>query len=127
MGLLRRALIPAALLLALFAAVIVSFSVAANALEPGVTEAPRSNTMQVVNGEVLDSIIVGNRIIVAGTFTQVRDVNGNTISQAYLAAYNADTGRFDGSFRPDIDNFVNAVDSNSSCLLYTSPSPRDRG
>ena len=36
------------------------FAIAANA-QVGVTETPRTDTLQVTNGEVLDSVIVGNQ------------------------------------------------------------------
>ena len=114
MGLLRRTFLPAAMLVALFAAVIAGVALAANAAEPGVTETPRLDTMQVINGEVFDSVIVGNRVIVVGDFTQVRNPGGNTINQPYVAAYNVNTGQFDGSYHPSVDNFVNAIANDGS-------------
>ena len=41
----------------------------ANAAQPGVSASPRLDVMQVVDGEVLDSVALGNRVIVVGTFT----------------------------------------------------------
>ena len=113
MGLLRRTFLPAAMLMALFAAVIAGFALTANA-QTGVSEAPRLDTMQVIDGEVFDSVIVGNRVIVVGDFTQVRNPGGNTINQPYIAAYNVNTGQFDGSYRPSVDNFVNAIANDGS-------------
>ena len=84
--------------------------------EAGVTAVPRTDTMQVIDGEVLDSVVIGNRVFVVGTFTQVRNAEGGTINQPYIAAYNADTGRFDGAFRPDVDDFVNAVATDGNAI-----------
>ena len=112
MSVVRRAALPA---MFLAAAIVVFFGVSAFRAdaqatgEAGVAEAPRVDTLQVIDGEVFDSAVIGNRVIVVGTFTQVRNPGGATIDQPYIAAYNADTGQFDGSFRPDVDDFVNAV------------------
>ena len=76
---------------------------------PGVSASPRLDTMQVVDGEVLDSAIVGDRVIVVGDFTQVRNAGGDSIDQPYVAAYDINTGQFDATFRPDFDEAVFAV------------------
>ena len=112
----RRSLVPAALLTAAIVAFLGFFALTAEA-QTGVTETPRTNTMQVIDGEVLDSVVVGNRVIVVGTFTQVRDAGGSAINQPYIAAYNATSGRFDGTFRPDVDDFINAIDASGSSVF----------
>ena len=130
----RRSLVPAALLTAAIVAFLGFFALTAEA-QTGVTETPRTNTMQVIDGEVLDSVVVGNRVIVVGTFTQVRDAGGSAINQPYIAAYNATSGRFDGTFRPDVDDFINAIDASGSSVFvvgqfsnvdgnFTDASPR---
>ena len=117
MVLTRRTLIPTGLLLIAFAVALLSFGSIAQAVQPGVSELPRTNTTQVRDGEVLDTLILGNRVFLAGTFTQVQDTNGTTHNQAYLAAYNVNTGRFDTSFRPQFDNFVNSIDTNGYSIF----------
>ena len=112
----RRSLVPAALLTAAIVAFLGFFALTAEA-QTGVTETPRTNTMQIIDGEVLDSVVVGNRVIVVGTFTQVRDAGGSAINQPYIAAYNATSGRFDGTFRPDVDDFINAIDASGSSVF----------
>ncbi len=102
--------------MALFFGVLGFFAIAANAVEPGASETPRSDVMQVVDGEVLDSVVVGNRVIVVGNFTRVRNAGGSSITQPYIAAYDANTGRFDSGFRPAVDNFINAIDTDGSSL-----------
>ena len=126
MGLLRRIFLPTAMLMALFAAVLAGFALTANA-QTGVSEASRLDTMQVIDGEVLDSIVVGNRIIVVGDFAQVRNPGGNTINQPYIAAYSADTGQFDGSFRPVVDNSVNAIERDGNAVFIVASSAADAG
>ena len=113
---LRRSLMPAALVLAVAIALLGFFALTANA-QTGATETPRTDTLQVTNGEVFDSVVLDNRIIVVGTFTEVRNAGGPTINQPYIAAYNADTGLFDESFRPDVDAFVNAVDTDGTNIF----------
>ena len=104
-------------MLAIICAVLVGYTLSAGAqTTPGVSETPRTDTLQVLDGEVFDSVIIGNRVIVVGDFTQIRNVGGATITQPYIAAYNADSGRFDGTFRPDVDNFINAIATDGSAV-----------
>ena len=110
---LRRSVMPAALVAAVAIAFLGFFALTANA-QTGITETPRTDTLQVTNGEVLDSIVLGNRIIVVGTFTEVQNAGGTTIDQPYIAAYDANTGEFDESFRPDVDNFIKAIDTDGT-------------
>lgn len=105
----RRSLAPAAFFVAAIAAFLGIFAAQAFAVGAGVTETPRTDTLRVTNGEVLDSVIVGNRVVLVGTFTQVQDAGGSTFDQRFIAAYNADTGDFDPSFAPDVDAFVNSI------------------
>ena len=123
MTVLRRSATLIAFLAAAIAALLTLSTFTAQAqtsvTEAGVTDTPRTNTMRVVNGEVLDSVVIGNRVIVVGTFTQVQDPGSATVNQAYIAAYNANTGRFDASFRPDVDNFINAVATDGNDVFVT--------
>lgn len=92
-----------------FAGVIAVQAEPVSAVGPGVSEAPRLDTMRVIDGEVFDSAIVGDRVIVVGDFTQVRDVGGEVIDQEFAAAYNVLTGQFDADFRPDFNDVIEAV------------------
>lgn len=105
----RRSLVPAAVFVAVIVTFLSVFAAQAFAVDAGVTETPRTDTLRVTNGEVLDSVVVGNRVVVVGTFTQVQDAGGATFNQRYIAAYNADTGDFDPSFTPNVDAFVNSI------------------
>ena len=75
-----------------------------------VPESPRRDLPVVTNGRVLAHAQVGNRIFVGGDFTQVRETNGTTINQAYLFAYDINTGQVDPNFRPEINNVVRALE-----------------
>jgi hypothetical protein len=74
-----------------------------------VSEIPRADTPQFLNGEVLAGLQVGNRIIVGGTFTRIRDGAPGVVEQRYLASYDLDTGRLDTSFAPTLDGAVTSL------------------
>ena len=83
---------------------------ASSVTSPVVDDTPRTDTPQVLDGEVRDLAKAGGRIIVAGTFTQVTDTATQvTHNQAYLFAYDVETGALDLNFLPTLDNEVNAV------------------
>ena len=106
-----------------------------------VGEDPRRDVPVVLDGEVRAHAQIGNRIFVGGDFRQVRRPNGTTITQPNIFAYDINTGLLDENFRPAVNNGVLALEVNpngnvlyvggrfsswnNSCLLYTSPSPRD--
>lgn len=96
----------------------VSPAAAANQPVPGHTrlapDTPRTNTPRISNGEIWDIEVVGNRVFVAGTFTSLTNTTGGggTVNQAFLAAYNIDTGLIDTTFRPTFGGGgVNAVEA----------------
>ena len=66
---------------------------------------PRTDT-PVVNGAIEDIVQWDDRVVLLGTFTQIRNRNGAFINQPYIAAYNIDTGLIDQSFRPTVDRPV---------------------
>lgn len=74
---------------------------------------PRTDTPRIPNGEIWDIEVVGNRVFVAGTFTSIADVSGNTapLAQRSLAAYDINTGKVDRTFRPTFNGGVNAVEA----------------
>ena len=76
-----------------------------------VPEAVRTDTPFIGNGEVTDIAVWGNRVVVAGSFTSIRNANGTTtIPQARLAAYDIDSGLIDDSFTPDVNGVVYEVE-----------------
>jgi hypothetical protein len=70
---------------------------------------PRTNTPEFLDDEVRGHLQVGNRIIVGGGFTQVRDDTFGVVNQAYLAAYDIATGRLDMAFRPELSGPVYSI------------------
>ena len=83
-----------------------------------VPDKPRNNTPRISSGEISDIEVVGTgnaaRVFVAGSFTSLQNTTGNTatVNQAYLAAYNLNTGLIDTTFRPTFGGGgVNAVEA----------------
>ena len=74
---------------------------------PGHTRIPpdtaRTNVPQITTGEITDLAYIGNRVFIAGSFTQIQNNtagNTTTYNQPSLASYNLDTGLVDTNFRP---------------------------
>ncbi len=79
---------------------------------------PSDVTPHVLNGEVLAYEQIGNRIYVAGTFTQIKNWNNATVyNQAYLFAYDATTGAIDLTFNPVLNNRVNTLATDGTWLF----------
>ena len=69
-----------------------------------VPQTVRTDTPAVLNGEVSDIATIGNRVVLAGTFTSIRNANATTpVAQKYIAAYDINTGQLDMGFRPVFD------------------------
>ena len=83
-----------------------------------VPDQPRNNTPRISTGEIWDIEVVGTgnaaRVFIAGNFTSAANtVNPTTtVNQAYLLAYNLNTGLIDTTFRPTFGGGgVNAVEA----------------
>ena len=75
-----------------------------------VPDAVRTDLPIALDGTVFDIEQMGNRIIVAGSFTQVRPSPGAApIDQAYLYAYDINTGAFDAGFTPTVDREIEQI------------------
>lgn len=86
-----------------------------------VSAVPGTETPQVLDNRVLDLAEVGNRIVVTGSFTQVRDIaanGGTTFSQPYVFAFDPTTGAVDPAFRPTLDGVVNSVVAGPGNTVY---------
>jgi PKD repeat protein len=85
----------------------------AAAVHGGVVGAvPDARTPHVLDNRVLDIEQVGDRIVVAGSFTRVRDSSvhgGGPWEQPYVFAFDAVTGAIDRSFAPKVSGLVNTV------------------
>ena len=82
-------------------------STASSARTPQILDASRT-----VTEKVLDMAQVGNRIVVAGIFTKVRDVSvngGTTFSRSNVFAFDPATGAVDRTFVAAVNGPVNTV------------------
>ncbi|MGN6379616.1 MAG: hypothetical protein ACTHNU_11745 [Gaiellales bacterium] len=67
-----------------------------------VSPTPASWTPQVLDGIVRAVAQVGNEVVVGGTFTQVKNKSGATLTRNEIFAFNAQTGAIDPNFAPSI-------------------------
>ena len=77
-----------------------------------VPELARRDLPVTVDGRVRAHAQVGDRIFVGGDFTQVSLPDGTIVDQAYIYAYDINTGVFDTNFRPVLNNAVEALETN---------------
>src|SRR6476469_9940035 len=80
-----------------------------------------SLTPQLLDGTVLDLAQVGNRIVVAGTFTQAQDTpenGGAVMAQPYVLAFDPATGLLDRAFDPQFDNEVRTIQPGPNNTVY---------
>ena len=71
---------------------------------------PRLDTPVVLDGEIFAIVRAGDRIILGGNFTQSRNAaNVGVFDQAYLMAYDVNTGHIDTSWKPDFNGEVTAL------------------
>ena len=85
---------------------------AAGGLPPGVvvSDDPAGWTPHVLDGQVLAIAQVGDRVVVGGRFTRVREAGSQQVlNRRNLFAFSASTGVIDRAFVPEPDNLVSAV------------------
>jgi PA14 domain/Domain of unknown function (DUF5122) beta-propeller len=71
---------------------------------------PIRESPRIMDGTVLALAEAGNKIIVGGTFTTVRDYNSSvSVTRNWIFAFDKTTGLIDGSFAPLLDRDVNAL------------------
>lgn len=75
-----------------------------------VPEAPRRDLPVILDGRALAHAKVGDRIFVGGDFTQVQQIDGTVIDQAFLFAYDINTGLVDPNFRPVLNKLVRTLE-----------------
>ncbi len=75
-----------------------------------VPETPRRDLPVIVDGRALAHAKVGDRIFVGGDFTQVQQIDGTVIDQAFLFAYDINTGQVDPNFRPVLNKLVRTLE-----------------
>jgi hypothetical protein len=83
-----------------------------------VSATPSSATPQVVDGQVDAVAVVGNTVLIGGTFTGIQPPGGGTTTaQSYLAAFDRTTGAIDTSFRPTLNGLVDSIGVLSSTAV----------
>lgn len=84
-------------------------------LEPAAAERlvqiePRAGTPDVLDGRVYSTALVGNVVVLGGTFTQVRESGSSELlDRRGLVAFDRSTGEVLRDFHPDPDGDVNVV------------------
>jgi Malectin domain len=81
-----------------------------------VSPTPAAFTPDVLDGAVKAFTRIGNTIFAGGTFTQVKDAGGPTLSRVDLFAFNASTGAIT-SFAPVLDGEVDALTTDGTSLF----------
>src|SRR5579862_3116960 len=67
-----------------------------------VSQTPAGWTPQILDGLVRAEVQVGDEIVVGGTFTQVKNKSGATLTRNEIFAFDAQTGVIDPNFAPNI-------------------------
>ena len=71
---------------------------------------PANFTPNITNGRVNALTVVGNRVVVGGTFTTVQNAGSSTnLTRNYLFSFDATTGVVDPNFRPSLNKAVEAL------------------
>ncbi|WP_236830752.1 PKD domain-containing protein [Blastococcus sp. KM273128] len=86
-----------------------------------VAAVPGDSTPAVLDNKVLDIAEVGDRIVVVGSFTAVRDSSTNggaEFAQPYVFAFDPATGAIDRAFAPKTNGQVNAVAAGPDGTVY---------
>jgi PKD repeat protein len=86
-----------------------------------VSATPFANTPHVLDNKVFDFAQVGNRIVVAGSFLQIRNAPANggaTFSQRGIFAFDPATGAIDRAFSPVINGNINALIPGPNGTVY---------
>jgi len=71
---------------------------------------PSSTTPNVLDGQVNAIVQVGGKMIVGGTFTQVRRGGGPILTRNRIFAFDPATGNVDTAFVPSLNGNVNALE-----------------
>jgi hypothetical protein len=80
---------------------------------------PADATPHALDGRVYAFAVVGSKVVVGGSFTQIRDAGSRTtINQRYLFAYDRMTGKIDTGFKPVLDHQVFALAPGPSGTVY---------
>ncbi|WP_030165416.1 hypothetical protein [Spirillospora albida] len=81
---------------------------------------PVDNTPHVLDGTVRAIAVVGTKVVVGGTFDQVREAGSRkpTLQRHNLFAYDIATGKVETAFLPKVDGTVHTLQTGSSGTVY---------
>ena len=84
-----------------------------------VSDNPMDKTPNVRDGTVRDFAIVGDKVVVAGTFTTVRNSGKPTdYARKGIFAFDRSTGALDQAFVPKLNGIVNALATGPNGTVY---------
>ncbi|HEY7487949.1 MAG TPA: hypothetical protein VH912_26085 [Streptosporangiaceae bacterium] len=84
---------------------------------------PANSTPNALDGTVYAFAVVGSKIVVGGSFTQIRNAGSKTVvKQKYLFAYDAKTGKIDTGFKPALNGTVYALATGPSGTVFAGGS-----
>jgi hypothetical protein len=84
---------------------------------------PVDFTPHVVDGVVRAFALVGNKVVVGGNFTQVREAGKTAvINRNNIFAYDLNTGKVDTAFVPTVDSTVYALETGADNTVYAGGS-----
>lgn len=87
---------------------------------------PVDFTPHVLDGTVRAFAVVGNKVVVGGNFTQVREAGRRAvIPRNNIFAYDLNTGKVDTNFVPTIDSTVYALEPGADNTVYVGGSFRN--
>ena len=106
-----RSAIVAATLVAAALAIIPASPAQAQIAQPNVvSDIPLVGTPQILDGQVNGIVQLGDRVIAAGEFTQVRNFNSTAIiTRTNMMAFSFSTGKIDQSFAPNVNNVIDSM------------------
>ncbi|MEJ7584178.1 MAG: malectin domain-containing carbohydrate-binding protein, partial [Acidimicrobiales bacterium] len=89
---------------------------AVNAAQTNLVSAnPADFTPHVMNGSVQSVVQLGNKMVLAGTFTTVRQtLGGPDITRNRMFAFDATTGIIDPGFDPNLNGLANSLDTDGT-------------
>ena len=109
----KRRLVPLTLAAAMAAAAVAAPGQAQAVNAPQsvvVNQTAATFTPQVEDGQVEAVAVVGNTVVIGGTFTTIADQNElNPQTRNFLAAFDATTGTLSNAFVPTVDNEVTSL------------------
>jgi hypothetical protein len=83
-----------------------------------VSPVPAKKTPNVLDGQVNAIVQIGNRIVVGGSFSEVKQPGGATFARSNIFAFNATTFSIDRSFAPALDREVDALAAGPHGTVY---------